>query len=188
MQGADSLVDATPLWLRVPPNIQPLLRSGDLLMQTLAGMHVDLAQFAAPPLHTPSPACCADADAGNVSPPADMHDVHALHASYPDLDQTHGVHSPSGSAGLGQNGLKKSSGAHISVLVEDSQNVPETPQVRLCMLLVNMLWPQARPPSHMSTALVLMGAAVMVLSTRLMLYRVRCPGLNTIRCRCMKAH
>lgn len=45
----------TPLWLRVPPNVQPLLRSGDVLAQTLAQMHDGLALFVAPPLATHMP-------------------------------------------------------------------------------------------------------------------------------------
>ena len=45
----------TPLWLRVPPNLQPLLRSGDVLAQTLAQMHDGLAWFAAPPLAAQRP-------------------------------------------------------------------------------------------------------------------------------------
>lgn len=66
--------DDTPLWLRVPPNIQPLLRSSDVLMHTLARMHVDLEVFAAPPLATLS---ATNTHASDCSTSL-MHEPHAF--------------------------------------------------------------------------------------------------------------
>jgi hypothetical protein len=50
MDSAHQPEEAEPLWLRVPPEIQPLMRSGDVLMQTLGQMSLDLAALTAPPL------------------------------------------------------------------------------------------------------------------------------------------
>lgn len=109
----------TPLWLRVPPNIQPLLRSGDVLMQTLASMHMDLAMIAAPPLAT---TITEDSCGGEVHR-ADMQDAHARYGG-----QVHMMNCLPSSAASTDKG-KHCPRLH-STFPEDLRKVLEAPEVR----------------------------------------------------------